>query len=295
MEDSAGGRSAGTGRVAPSGEDIELGLLLTLDDAERLGLQVEHRPVPAAERNQLVVRTKLHHLAVLDHTDPVGVPDGRETVRDKDCGAVAGGVEDAVEDLGFAAHVELGGRFVEQNEAGTQPDRAQRPGQRDALPSLSGAPAGATLSRKDSSKRVKSWNTAVTRPRQLARSSWRRSTPSTSIAPACGSYNRHNSLANVVLPDPLRPTMASDDPAGIVRSKCSRTGRSPDGYANVTARKRISAAGSPSAGRGATGCGRAPAGAMAESSRRTAATGAAAPSSAQLSPPNAIMLVPTAA
>src|SRR6266545_4455796 len=256
MEDSAGGRSAGTGRVAPSGEDIELGLLLTLDDAERLGLQVEHRPVPAAERNQLVVRTKLHHLAVLDHTDPVGVPDGRETVRDKDCGAVAGGVEDAVEDLGFAAHVELGGRFVEQNEAGTQPDRAPRP---------------------------------------LARSSWRRSTPSTSIAPACGSYNRHNSLANVVLPDPLRPTMASDDPAGIVRSKCSRTGRSPDGYANVTARKRISAAGSPSAGRGATGCGRAPAGAMAESSRRTAATGAAAPSSAQLSPPNAIMLVPTAA
>ena len=41
--------------------------------------------------------------------------------------------------------------------------------------------------------------------------------------------------------------------------------------------------------------GRAPAGAIAASSRSTAATGAAAPSSAQLSPPNAIRLVPTAA
>ena len=45
------------------------------------------------------------------------------------------------------------------------------------------------------------------------------SMPSTSIAPRCGSYNRHSSLASVVLPAPFCPTIASDEPAGIVRSK----------------------------------------------------------------------------
>ena len=70
---------------------------------------------------------------------------------------------------------------------------------------------------------MKSWNTAVTRERHDASSSARTSTPSISIAPARGSYRRHRSLASVVLPAPFWPTMASDDPAGIDRSKWSRT------------------------------------------------------------------------
>ena len=44
------------------------------------------------------------------------------------------------------------------------------------------------------------------------------------IAPDCGSYKRHSSFAMVVLPAPFWPTMASEDPAGMVRSKCSNTG-----------------------------------------------------------------------
>ena len=47
---------------------------------------------------------------------------------------VPGRGEDAVEDLGLAAHVELRGRLVEQHDARAQPHRAQRAGQRDALP-----------------------------------------------------------------------------------------------------------------------------------------------------------------
>ena len=54
------------------------------------------------------------------------------------------GGEDAVEDLGLAAHVELGGGLVEQHEPGAQPHRAQRPGQGDALP-LAAREVGAAL------------------------------------------------------------------------------------------------------------------------------------------------------
>src|SRR5437762_3478145 len=50
-----------------------------------------------------------------------------------------------------------------------------------------GALPGATLSRKDNSKRMKSWNTAVTRDRHASTSNWRRSVPSTSMAPDWGS------------------------------------------------------------------------------------------------------------
>ena len=48
------------------------------------------------------------------------------------------GGEDAVEDLGLAADVELGGRLVEQHQAGAEPDGAQRPRQRDPLPLAAG-------------------------------------------------------------------------------------------------------------------------------------------------------------
>ena len=113
--------------------------------------------------------------------------------------------EDALEDLGLAAHVELRRRLVEQDDAGAGRDRAQRAGERDALPlpageigaagvaaredrveagerrGARGCPArressrparrtGATLSRSGSSRRMKSWNTAVTRARHDATS-----------------------------------------------------------------------------------------------------------------------------
>ena len=103
-------------------------------------------------------------------------------------------------------------------------------------------------------------------------------------------------MASVVLPAPFTPTIASDDPAGIVRSKRSSTGGRSGRYANVTSRKRISRAGRPVAGSGVAAdrerAGRRP---SRGSSRFSATTGAAAPSSAQLQPPNAIIDVPTSA
>src|SRR6266545_1052092 len=118
------------------------------------------------------------------------------------------------------------------------------------------------------------------------------------MAPAAGSYNRHRSFAIVVLPAPFWPTMASDEPAGIVRSNPASTGSVEVGYANVTLRKRISRAGIPAGSRwrGASeSLTKAPAGSIAASRRSTAAAGAAALSSAHESPPKAIMLVLTAA
>ena len=47
---------------------------------------------------------------------------------------MAGGGEQAIEDLGFAAHVELRGRLVQQHDAGAEFDGCQRAGERDALP-----------------------------------------------------------------------------------------------------------------------------------------------------------------
>src|SRR5690349_15632088 len=85
--------------------------------------------------------------------------------------------------------------------------------------------------------------------------------------------------------------MARDVPAGIVRSKSSSTGCALPGYAKRTLRNRISRAGMvlglsvPDDS--------APVGAILGSRRNTAATGADAPSSAQLNPPNAISDTPT--
>ena len=103
-------------------------------------------------------------------------------------------------------------------------------------------------------------------------------------------------MASVVLPAPFTPTIAIDVPAGIVRSKPSSTAGRSGRYANVTSRKRISRAGMPRRRDrrcGATGS--APAAAIAARAGSSATTGAAAPSSAQLQPPNAIIDVPTIA
>src|SRR5215831_19710198 len=44
------------------------------------------------------------------------------------------GGEKAIENLGFASHVELRGWLVQQDQTGAQPHRGKRSGERDALP-----------------------------------------------------------------------------------------------------------------------------------------------------------------
>ena len=98
----------------------------------------------------------------------------------------------------------------------------------------------------------------------------------------------------MVLPAPFWPTMASDDPAGIVRSKPSSTGsargRVGEGDVATADLSRRHAGGCPACRGPATR--RAPSPLEAAS---TAAAGAAAPSSAHDNPPKAIMLVIKAA
>ena len=118
--------------------------LLVVCFAEALRLQVEHRAIPAVLRHQLVVRSELDDLAVLEHADAIGEAHGGEAVRDEDRRAMPRRGENALEDLGFAAHVELRGRLVEQHDARAHRDRAQRARERDALP-LSAGEIGAAL------------------------------------------------------------------------------------------------------------------------------------------------------
>src|ERR1700688_1350524 len=101
---------AGSAGGMPSVEDTaalrsRLGGVTAMAEARRL--QLEHRPVAAAEGHQLVVGAELDHPAVLEHADAIGMAHRREAVRDEDGGGMAGGGEDAIEDLRLAAHVEL--------------------------------------------------------------------------------------------------------------------------------------------------------------------------------------------
>src|SRR5882724_6051391 len=135
MEERAGGSGpmAGAGLGACLGEDI-VGCALLFGDVEALRLQIEHGAIAAAERHQLIMGAELDDAAVLEDADAIGMADGREAMGDKDGGAVAGGGEEAVEDLGFAAHVELGGGLIEQHDAGSELNGGQGAGKRNALP-----------------------------------------------------------------------------------------------------------------------------------------------------------------
>src|ERR1700689_1201361 len=127
--------------ASASAEDIEDPLLLAFlwcPSRKALCLQREHRFVTAALGHELVVVAELSHDAVLYHGDPVGVAHRREPVRYQDRGAVPGGGEHPLEDLRLAAHVELGGRLVEQDEPGAEADGGQGPGERDPLPLATG-------------------------------------------------------------------------------------------------------------------------------------------------------------
>ena len=228
-----------------------------------------------------------------------------------------------LEDLRLAADVELGGRLVEQHQPGARADGAERPGQRDPLPlpagqvgaarvalgqrACRGRPArrrrrrrappgsprrspprpGATLSRSGSSKRTKSWNTAVTRARQrvevevaqvdavdLDRARRPGRTAGTAAWPA-SSCRRRSGRRSPATSRPGSSGRARRRPGG--RCRGSRTRRRGTG-SPAPAR--------PSAGAAGAGRQRAARAPSPRSSRSTAATGAAAPSSAQFSPPN---------
>src|SRR3954454_7157967 len=98
MERSPGGRSS---------EAVIDHALFVFRAREALRLQVEHRAVAAAVLHQLVVTPEFDDTTVLEHADAVGVADGGEAVRNKDRRRMAGGGEDAIEDLSFPPHVEL--------------------------------------------------------------------------------------------------------------------------------------------------------------------------------------------
>src|SRR5207245_6101104 len=89
IDDSAGG--SGPMARSRSGEDVIRRARLLVRDVEALRLKIKHRPIAPIQRHQLVVRAELDHPAVLEHADPVGMPDGGETTRDQDCDAMPGG------------------------------------------------------------------------------------------------------------------------------------------------------------------------------------------------------------
>ena len=72
--------------------------------------------------------------AALEDADAIGVTHRREAMRDQNRSAVPSSREDTLENLGLAAHVELGGRLVEQHQPRAQAHRAQRPREGHALP-----------------------------------------------------------------------------------------------------------------------------------------------------------------
>src|SRR5215471_7092324 len=154
MEDSAGG----SGAIAwpRLGEDVIRLAFLVGWNTEALGLQIEHRSVAPAKRNQLVVCTELDHTAMFEDANAVGMPDGGESMRDQDGGAVPRRRQKAVENLRFATHVELGCRFVEQHHASAHFNRRQCPRQGYPLPLSAGEICAAFISaRKNCVERCK--------------------------------------------------------------------------------------------------------------------------------------------
>src|SRR5580700_9269365 len=102
MDWSAGGRGSRPGSCL--GEGIIGGALL-FGKMEALGLEIEHGAVAATQRHQLVVSPEFDDPALLQHADAIGMADGRKAMRNQDGGAMPGGGQEAIEDLGFSAHV----------------------------------------------------------------------------------------------------------------------------------------------------------------------------------------------
>ena len=215
-------------------------------------------------------------------TTPAPSSHGAERARQRDALPLPAG------EVG-AAVVAAGQHRVEAGERARR-----RPPSSAAWTTSSGAPRGATLSRSGSSKRMKSWKTAVTRARhdverraragRCRRPRWRRPAGRTAGTAAwrASSCRRRSGRR---WPATSRRGSSDRSPRAPARR---RRGIGERDVAEADLARR-QAGGRPRARRAAR-----PAGAIAGSRRSTAATGAAAPSSAQLSPPNAIIDVPTA-
>src|SRR6185436_9650927 len=122
-------------RVAPSGEGVidDLFALLVLLDKTG-GLQLEHRSVPSAQRDQFIVASQLDHRTRLEDADSICLTNGREAMRNEDRGTVTSRGEHAFEDLRLAANIELCRWFIQQHQSRTSAHRGQRACQGDSLP-----------------------------------------------------------------------------------------------------------------------------------------------------------------
>src|SRR3954451_24073698 len=90
------------------------------------------------------MRAVLDDAAVLEDDDAVGATDGREAMRDEDRRQSARQLEEAVEERGLRAYVEVRRRLGENENARSAFDRHQRPRDCDALP-LSARELGAVF------------------------------------------------------------------------------------------------------------------------------------------------------
>src|ERR1700722_5854883 len=99
MDWSAGGRGSRPGSCL--GEGIIGGALL-VGKMEALGLQIEHGAVATTQRYQLIVCTESDDPALLQHADAVSMANGRKAMGNQDGGAVPGGGQETIEDLGFS-------------------------------------------------------------------------------------------------------------------------------------------------------------------------------------------------
>ncbi len=82
----------------------------------------------------------------------------------------------------------------------------------------------AMLSPRLASKTKPSWGTIRMRSVRERGSTSGRGTPPTVTEPSVGSARRDSSLAKVVLPEPVSPTMATLAPAGMSTSTSLSTG-----------------------------------------------------------------------
>src|SRR5215831_2920281 len=131
---------AGSAAGNSLGEDIELGFLsiaplaFRAPAAKARRLQVEHRAIASRESHQLVVRSEFYDAAPFEYADPIGMADRRKAVRNEDRGCMSCRSENAVEDLGFAADVELRRGFVQKHHTSAEPHGTQCASERHALP-----------------------------------------------------------------------------------------------------------------------------------------------------------------
>ena len=204
----------------------------------------------------------LHHPAALEHGDALRPLGRAEPVGDQQAGAAVQQPRGRLDHARLGDRVHARGRLVEHDDAHVA---RQQPRERDQLllacreagpartehgvepvgqPATqsvrpSSATASSTVLRGTSPKsamfsaRVPArisvcWVTTPTAARSCCRSRSSTSTPPTRTVPGAGSTARETSEASVDLPEPVRPTSASVDPAGTARSTSRSANVDPD-------------------------------------------------------------------